>query len=57
MKTLTGVHGAIMANAIFLYDAMIGINVPKQQALAVAEALEQQVTSELATKSGVLKLS
>jgi hypothetical protein len=45
-----------MTYAISLYDALTGINVPKQQALAVVEALEQKMTSELATKSDIERL-
>ena len=45
-----------MKYAISLYDALTGINVPKQQALAVVEALEQKMTSELATKSDIERL-
>lgn len=45
-----------MTYAISLYDALTGINVPKPQALAVVEALEQKMTSELATKADVERL-
>jgi outer membrane murein-binding lipoprotein Lpp len=45
-----------MTYAISLYDALTGINVPKNQALAVVEALERKMTSELATKSDVDQL-
>ena len=45
-----------MTYAISLYDALTGINVPKPQALAVVEALEQKMTSELATKADIERL-
>ena len=45
-----------MTYAISLYDALTGINVPKPQALAVVEALEQKMTSELATKPDIERL-
>jgi hypothetical protein len=45
-----------MAYAISLYDALVSINVPKPQALAVVESLEQTMTSELATKTDLAQL-
>ena len=45
-----------MAYAISLYDALVGINVPKPQALAVVESLEQTMTSELTTKTDLQQL-
>lgn len=45
-----------MTYAISLHDALTGINVPKPQALAVVEALEQKMTSELATKADIERL-
>ena len=45
-----------MAYAISLYDALVSINVPKPQALAVVESLEQTMTSELATKTDLEQL-
>ena len=45
-----------MAYAISLYDALVSINVPKSQALAVVESLEQTMTSELATKTDLEQL-
>jgi hypothetical protein len=45
-----------MAYAISLYDALVSINVPKSQALAVVESLEQTMTSELATKTDIEQL-
>ncbi len=45
-----------MAYAISLYDALVSINVPKPQALAVVESLEQTMTSELATKTALEQL-
>lgn len=40
-----------MTYAITLYDALTGINVPRDRALAVVGALEQAMMSDLATKS------
>lgn len=45
-----------MAYAISLYDALVSINVPKPQALAVVESLEQTMTSELTTKTDLQQL-
>ncbi len=45
-----------MAYAISLYDALVSINIPKPQALAVVESLEQTMTSELATKTDLEQL-
>jgi hypothetical protein len=45
-----------MAYAISLYDVLVSINVPKPQALAVVESLEQTMTSELATKTDLAQL-
>jgi len=45
-----------MAYAISLYDALMSINVPKPQALAVVESLEQTMTSELVTKTDLSQL-
>jgi hypothetical protein len=39
-----------------LYDALVSINVPKPQALAVVESLEQTMTSELTTKTDLQQL-
>ena len=45
-----------MAYAISSYDALVSINVPKPQALAVVESLEQTMTSELTTKTDLQQL-
>ena len=45
-----------MTYAISLYDALVSINVPKPQALAVVESLEQTMTSELTTKTDLQQL-
>lgn len=45
-----------MTYALPLYDALTGINVPKDQARAVVESLEHKLTSELATKSDIEQL-
>ena len=42
-----------MSFATSLYAALTDINVPKDQARGVVEALEQKMTTELATKSDI----
>ena len=45
-------------NALYLlYDALIGINVPNERARAVVDALEQDMSQSLATKSDLQSLS
>lgn len=42
-----------MSLATSLYDALTAINIPKNQAREVVEALEHKMTTEFATKSDV----
>jgi phage host-nuclease inhibitor protein Gam len=42
-----------MSLATSLYDALTGINIPKDQAREVVEALDQKMTNEVATKSDI----
>ena len=42
-----------MSLATALYDALTGINIPKDQAREVVEALDQKMTNEVATKSDI----
>jgi hypothetical protein len=42
-----------MGYAVELYDALVGINVPKDKASSVITALENTIASELATKADV----
>jgi chromosome segregation ATPase len=42
-----------MSLATSLYDALTGINIPKDQARDVVEALEHKMTAESATKSDI----
>ena len=45
-----------MSLATSLYDALTGINIPKDQARNVVEALEHKMTAEFATKSDIALL-
>ena len=45
-----------MSLATSLYDALTAINIPKNQAREVVEALEHKMTTEFATKSDVALL-
>jgi len=45
-----------MSLATSLYDALTGINIPKDQARDVVEALEHKMTAEFATKSDIALL-
>jgi hypothetical protein len=42
-----------MGYAVDLYDALIGINIPKEKASAVVTAIEHTLSAELATKADV----